>query len=73
MAAVTVYSDFEAQEIKFVTLFISSPSICYEEMGPDVIIFFFFFNVEFQAGFFTSLFHPHQEAVSVPLHFLPLQ
>ena len=31
-----------------------------------------FFDGEFQAGFITSLFHPYQEAVLVPLHFLPL-
>ena len=34
MAAVTIYSDFGAQEDKSVTVFILSPSICYEVMGP---------------------------------------
>ena len=32
-----------------------------------------FLNVEFEASFFTLLFHTHQKALSVPLHFLPLE
>ena len=35
-----------------------SPSICHEMKGPDAMIL----NVEFQANFFTLLFHFHQEA-----------
>ena len=35
MAAVTICSDFGAQKIKSVTLFIASPSSCHEVMGPD--------------------------------------
>ena len=38
MAAVTVHSDFGAQEIKSVTVSIVSPSVCYEVMGPDAMI-----------------------------------
>ena len=43
MAAVTIYSDFEAQEnkIKSVTVSIVSPSICHEVMGPDAMILVF--------------------------------
>ena len=36
----------EPRKIKSVTLFIVSPSICHEEMGPDAMIFIFL-NVEF--------------------------
>ena len=58
MAAVTIYSDFGAQENK---LFVKensivSSSICHELMGPDAMILVFL-NVEFQASFFTLLFH----------------
>ena len=52
----------ETRKIKSVTASIFSPSICYEMLGPDARILVFF-NVEFQASFFTLLFHPHQEAL----------
>ena len=38
MAAVTVCSDFGAQENKICHCFHFSPSICHENMGPDVMI-----------------------------------
>ena len=38
MAAVTVHSDFEAQENKFCHRFHFSLSICHEVMGPDAMI-----------------------------------
>ena len=41
MAAVTICSDFGAQEIKSVTVSIVSPSICYEVMGLGAMIFIF--------------------------------
>ena len=41
MAAVTVCSDFGAQEKKIVTASTFSPSICHEVMGPDAMIFVF--------------------------------
>ena len=41
MAAVTICSDFGAQEIKSVTVAIVFQSICYEVMGPGVIILVF--------------------------------
>ena len=47
MAAVTICSDFGAQENKkSVTVFIVSPSICHEVMGL-VAIDLSFLNVEF--------------------------
>ena len=41
MAAVTIYSDFGAPQIKSVTVSIVSPSICHEVMGPDAMILVF--------------------------------
>ena len=63
MTAVTILSDFGAQEnkIKSVTASTFPPSICHEVMVPDAMIFFL--NAEFQASFFTILFYPHQEAL----------
>ena len=46
MAAVTVHSDFGAQEDKIGPHFHFSPSICHEVMGPDAMILGFL-NVEF--------------------------
>ena len=45
MAAVTVRSDFGAQEDKVCHFLFFSPSICHEVMGPDtmILVFFFFF------------------------------
>ena len=45
MAAVTICSDFGAQENKSVTVSIVSPSIFYEVMGLNVMILIF--EVEF--------------------------
>ena len=41
MAAVTICSDFGAQEIKSVTVSTVSPSISHEVMGPDAMILVF--------------------------------
>ena len=41
MAAVTIYSDFGAQEIKSVAVFIVYPSLCHEVMGTDAMILVF--------------------------------
>ena len=41
MAAVTICSDFGAQEKKTVTVSTVSASICHEVMGLDVMIFVF--------------------------------
>ena len=46
-AAVTIHSDFRAQEEEICHDFHLSPSICHEVMGSDAVIlvfFFFFFN-----------------------------
>ena len=40
-AAVTVCSDFGAQEIKSVTVSIFTPSICHEVLRPDAMILVF--------------------------------
>ena len=63
MAAVTVCSDFGAQENKICHCFCFFPSsVCYEVMGLDAMTLVFLY-VEFLASFFTFLFHPHQEAL----------
>ena len=56
MAAVTICSDFEAQENKICHCLYISPSICHEVIGLDTLIFGFFL-VEFQASFLLSFFH----------------
>ena len=53
----------EPKKIKSVTASTFPLSVCHEVMVPDAMIFFFFLNVEFQASFFTLLFHTHQEAL----------
>ena len=58
----------EPKKIKSLTVSIVSLSICHEVMGPDAIHDLSFLNVEFQANFFTFLFHFHQEDL---LCFLP--
>ena len=63
MAALTIPSDFRAQEGKSVTASTFSPPICHEVMGPDAMIFIFL-NAEFQTSFFTLLFYLHQEALN---------
>ena len=42
MVAITVCSDFGAQENKVCPCFHFSPYICHEVMGPDTMILFFF-------------------------------
>ena len=41
MAAVTIQRDFRAQEVKSVSVYIVSPSICHEVMGRDAMILVF--------------------------------
>ena len=41
MAAITIYSDFEAQENKVSHCFHCSPSICHDVMGPDAMVLVF--------------------------------
>ena len=40
MSAATIYSDFEAQEKKSLTVSIVSSSICHELMEPHALMFF---------------------------------
>ena len=49
----------ETKKIKSATLSSFSLSICHEVMRLDDMKLAFL-NVEFQASFFTLLFHPHQ-------------
>ena len=60
----------ESKKIKSVTASTFPPSVRHLVMGLDAVIlvfvfvfFFSFLNVEFQANFFTLLFHLHQEAL----------
>ena len=39
MAAVTICNDLDPKKIKSVTVFVVSPSIYREVMGPDAMIF----------------------------------
>ena len=52
----------EPKKIKSLTVSIVSPSICHEVMGLDAMCLHFW-NVECKAGFFTLLFHFHQEVL----------
>ena len=56
MAAVTICSDFGAQEKKVCHCFIVSPSICHEVMGPDAMILVLWM-LSFKPGFSLSSSH----------------
>ena len=62
MTAVTIRSDFGPQENNICQFPLFSPFICHDVMALDGMILVVF-NVEFQASFFTLLFHPHQEVL----------
>ena len=69
MAAVTICSDFGAQQIKSVTVSIVSPSMSHEVMGPDAMIFVFW-----MLSFKPTFHSPHSlssRGSLVLLHFLP--
>ena len=54
MAAITICSDFGAQEnVKSVTAFIVSLSICHEVLGPDAMILVFWM-LSFKLAFSLS-------------------
>ena len=58
MAAVTICSDFGAQNIKSATVSTVSPSICHEVMGPDAMILVFWmlsFKPTFSLSSFTFI------------------
>ena len=61
-AAVTVHSDFGAQENKIcaVFIFLVIYLLLTDETGCHDLCFL---NAEFQTSFFTLLFHPHQQAL----------
>ena len=52
----------EPQKIKSITVSIVSPSICHEVMGLGAMILVFWM-LSFKPGFFTLLFHLHQEVL----------
>ena len=60
----------ESKKIKSVTASTCSPSINHEVMGPGAMILVFWM-LSFKPLFITLLFHPHQEALFFPFHFLP--
>ena len=62
LAVVTIFSDFGAQEKKICHCFHFFP-FCLPWSDGTRIHDLSFLNVEFQASFFTLLFHPHQEAL----------
>ena len=74
MAAVTICSDFGAQENKICHCFHFSPSICHEVMGLDAMILAFW-NLVFWV--LNQLFHfslsPSLRSSLVPFHFLSLE
>ena len=55
VAAVTICSDFRAQENKVCYSFHVFPSICHEAMGPDAMIFIFLI-LSFEPAFSLSSF-----------------
>ena len=60
----------EPKKIKSVTVYIFSPSICYEVMEPDAMILVFGM-LSFKLAFFHSPLSPSSRCCLVPLHFLP--
>ena len=70
MIAVTVCSDFGAQENKVCHCSIFSPFICNEMMGPDAMILVFWM-LSFKPTFSLSS-SPSSRGSLVPLCFLPL-
>ena len=61
----------ECKKIKFVTTSTFSPSICWEVMGPDPMIFVFWM-LSFKSAFHSPLSLSSRDSL-VSLHFLPLE
>ena len=64
MAAITICSDFGAPKIKSATVSTVSPSISYEVMGPDAMIFVFWmlsFKPTFSLSSFSFNISPSNE------------
>ena len=55
MVTITICSDFGAQKIRSLTVSIVSPTICYEVIGPDAMIFVFW-KLSFKPTFSLSSF-----------------
>ena len=69
-AAVTIFSDFGAQEYKIChSLHSHPPFICYEVMGPDAMTLVF---LKLSLSQLNSPPSPSSRGSLVPLHFLPL-
>ena len=71
MAAVTICSDFGAQENKVCHCFHYFSSTCHEVMGLDAMIFLFWM-LSFKPAFHSPL-SPSSRGSLVPLHFLHLR
>ena len=71
MAAVTVRSDFGAQENKRCHSFHFSPFYLWWSDGTDAVVLVFL-NVEFQDSFFGFPLSLSSRGSLVPFHFLPL-
>ena len=77
-AAVAIHSDFRAQEKEICHYFHFFPFYLLWNVGPDAMIFFFFFHKKFLSYLFLSwLFYtppsPTPRGSLVPLCFLPLE
>ena len=62
MAAVIIHGDFGAQENKACHCLHCFPIYLPLSDGTGCLVLSFL-NVEFQASFFTLIFHPHQDAL----------
>ena len=67
MAAVTIWSDFGAQENKICHYFHFSPSYLHEVMGPDAMILVFL-KLSFKPAFHSALSLSSRDSL-VPVHF----
>ena len=72
LAAVTICSDFGAQENKIYHCFHFSPSICHEMMGPDAMILVFWmlsfepaFSLSFSPSSIFVSYFPSSEGIKV--------
>ena len=76
MAAVTIHSDFEAQEEEIRQCFYLFPSYFHAVMRADTMFLVFFFFFFFGCLVLSHLFHassPSSRGSLIPLPFLPLE
>ena len=71
MAALTICSDFGAQENKIRHCFHFPPSICNKVMGPDAMILVFLM-LNFKSAFSLSFSSSSRDSL-VPLRYLQLE